>query len=68
MTYVDCNGNQFEDYEAACWHYGADTPAMLRAEMHGLHLEDIDRDMDDMEARGGPAPLYLDPWADEILF
>lgn len=30
--YIDNNGNEFESYEEACVHYGADTPADLAYE------------------------------------
>jgi hypothetical protein len=32
MAYRDCNGNEFESYEAACYYYGAETPAQIAAE------------------------------------
>lgn len=52
--YIDANGNHFESYEHACWHYGADTPDMLAAEEAHYWFEEMDELMDGMEARCGP--------------
>ena len=38
--YVDSSGNQFDSYEAACYYYGADTPAQIEAEERAYALEE----------------------------
>lgn len=38
--YVDVNGNEFDSYEAACYYYGADTPAQIEADERAYALEE----------------------------
>jgi hypothetical protein len=46
--------DDFNTYEEACEFYGADTPAMIRAETAEDLAEHRIAGQDDMEARGGP--------------
>lgn len=39
LTYTDNSGIEHESYEAACYYYGADTPAQIEAEERAEYEE-----------------------------
>lgn len=66
--YVDANGNEFESYEAACYYYGADTPAQIAAEEEWMAAEYAEELMDRMYAGEVQPGALFDPFAGQDPF